>query len=148
MFGTSTHLVHLLLKGESAAAYNVSWTSHNKPRLYASGTRWLLHFTGVETESQLLWPKGDKNLPDFELPQRTDLRDTGRSMQARFSGRKNCLTQNKKPRGEYVCFCRSLLSLWLFKHRGFRRVNSLSRKHQGITEVSVWPQVCGPEKPV
>ena len=89
-----------------------------------------------------------KNHPDFAFSLQTDLRDTRQSTQARFSCRKNSLTQNKKSRGEYVCFCRSLLSLWLFKHRGCGRVNSLSRKHQGITEVSIWPQVCGPEKPV
>lgn len=42
---------------QSTVAYLVLWTSHNKPRLYATGTRRLLRFTGEETESQPLWPK-------------------------------------------------------------------------------------------
>lgn len=87
--------------------------------------------------------KGTKNHPDFESPLETALRYTEQSTKVRFLHRKNYLTPSQKPGGKQVCFCLSLLSLWLFKHICYQRLqefkHSMSRKHQGIPEVSIWP---------
>ena len=139
MFGTSTCLVHFLLDGLLFLVCKALSHTLSCGHLTTSRDFMLLGQGGCFI-SQVKKQKAncfDKNHPDSEFSLQTDLRDTRQGTQVRFSSRKNSLTQNKKPRGEYVCFCRSLLSLWLFKHRGCGRVNSLSRKHQGITEVSI-----------
>lgn len=90
----------------------------------------------------LIW-RESKNHPDFESPLETALRYTEQSTKVRFLHRKNYLTPSQKPGGKQVCFCLSLLSLWLFKHICYQRLqefkHSMSRKHQGIPEVSIWP---------
>lgn len=149
VFGTSTCFVHFLLDG---FLFPIWKHYHTLSCGHLTTSRDFMPLgQGGCIVSQVKKQKANcfyKKLPWFCFSLQTDLRDTPTEhmiqilMQEKF-----WLRGNKKPWGEYVCFCRSLLSLWLFKHRGWGRVNSLSKEAPRITEVSIWPQICGPEKP-